>query len=339
MAEDIKIVDNSVEMDPNSDAFKAMLAGKPAPVEKKQEKVEVKADVKDVVKDPVKESPSSGETEPKDEPEGDAEETADTLKKQIAGLKAELTKRKGQHEKVEKLEKDLSSLQAELKASQSKGEQTEEQKLAEAVSKLDHDAIIEKRIEFEDELADGRANLKLAERDGDVEAQKVASNQILRARKVLKALDKGREELAKRTQDAEAGEKDFTKKLTAEVDGIFADALELHPSLKDTESPLFKAGDAEFRKRPLLMKAMGQSMGELVSLAYAILRNPELVGGKSTKAAEVRKDLVKNLDEGISKAFHKGGGAAGTKATPNYAEVAETDMASFEKMVAKAKGQ
>lgn len=329
MAEE-KVV--QAEMDPTGDEFKNMLAGVQAGKQASKEEPEKKPDVK------VDTSVSSAEDKkepPKDE--GDAEETAETLKKQIGGLKAELTKRKGQHDKVTELEGQIKELQGQLKQADP---QTDEQKLQAAIAKLSKDELLDKSVEFQDDLADGRAALKLAERDQDAAGVKDAQQQINRAKNILKALEKGREDLARRTQDAQAGEKDFKKNLTTEVDSIFKDALELHPSLKDDESPLFKAGDAEFRKRPHLMRALGQNMGELVSLAYAILRNPELAGGaKATPKAEaVRKDLIKNLDDATSKAFHKGGGSQGTKTAPNYAEVAESDPAAFEKLVNKVKG-
>ena len=345
MADENKVA-QAADMDPEGDAFKQMLAGvqagkvekpvaKPAEKTEKTEKVAekvVETDVKD------KADPSSGktaekETESDKEIEGDAEETADTLKKQIAGLKAELTKRKGKHEQVEQLSKELDAAKAELKKHEAADPDA---KLNAAVAKLSADELTEERIKFQERQADAYADLKIAKRDGDTEAQQHAADRILENRKVLAAIEKGRKELAERQKTAAAGEKDFTEKLTKEVEDIFKDALELHPSLKDENSALFKAGDAEFRKRPVLMQAMGQSMGELVSLAYAILRNPELVSG--VKAQDVRKDLTKQLDEKLSKSFVKGGGSQGTKVAPNYSEVAETNMAEFEKIVAKAKG-
>ena len=335
MAEE-KIV--SAEMDPESETFKQMLAGikpKDAPAEK-VEKTVVKADVK-----PGPE-PSSGKdtTVAKDKAEPD-DESPEALKAKIKGLEMEVGRRKGQHDRVEKLETEI----ADLKKRQTEPvDDSPDARLKAAIAKLDSDGIIEKKVEWEEEQSDARIALRLSEKDGDVKGQQEATQRIVNARKVLKALEQGRIALDKSTQKAETSEKEFVRSLEGEVDGIVKDAYELYPDIKNPDSELFKAGDAEFRKRPHLMKAMGQTMGELVSLAYAILRNPELVATKGGKPAEnVRKDLMKNLDETTSKAFLKGGGSTGTKPSPvNYSELVQTGttgVADFEKLVARVKGE
>ena len=329
------------DMDPEGEDFKKMLAGVQTDkvVGKKEVKSEPKSDVKPTDKVDTKLS-SDKEGEDKT-PEGDAEETADTLKKQIGGLKAELTKRKGQHDKVEELERQLNTLQAELKGRKEASPETDpDVKLKASIAKLTEDELLDEKLIWNERQADARASLRIAQRESDTEAAEKATTELAATRKVLKAIEIGSKELATRKESEAAGEKDMTEKLTKEVDMLFNDAYEALPQLTDKESPLFKAGDAEFRKRPVLMKAMGQGMGELVSLAYAILRNPELVAkaGDEKKAEDVRKDLVNSLDEKISKSFVKSGGSQGTKSAPNYAEVAETNPAEFEKLVNKAKG-
>jgi hypothetical protein len=339
MAEE-KIV--SAEMDPESETFKQMLAGikpKDAPAEK-VEKTVVKADVKP---DP---EPSSGKdtTVAKDKAEPD-DESPEALKAKIKGLEMEVGRRKGQHDRVEKLETEI----ADLKKRQTEPvDDSPDARLKAAIAKLDSDGIIEKKVEWEEEQSDARIALRLSEKDGDVKGQQEATQRIVNARKVLKALEVGRITLDTSTRKAEISEKEFVSNLESEVGGLINNAYEHFPDIRNTDSALFKAGDAEFRKRPHLMKAMGPTMGELVSLAYAILRNPELVASKgtakeTTPAQTARKDLLHNLDEATSKAFLKGGGATGTKQTPvDYGQLVQTGttgVADFEKLVSKVKGE
>ena len=330
----------SAEMDPGSDAVKQMLAG----IKPSVEKVE-KSEVKPKGETDVKSTPESSSDKETPDAKQDVpveDESPEALKAKIKGLEAEVGRRKGQHSKVEQLETEIAQMREDLKKREPVDD-SPDAKLKAAILKLDEDGLIEKQVEWQEEQVDARTALRLAERDGDTKAQQEATQRIVNARKVLKALEVGRTALSQRKQSSETSEKEFVKSLESEVESIVKDAYELYPDIKDPNSALFKAGDAEFRKRPHLTKAMGQTMGELVSLAYAILRNPALVqkAGETGKPAEkVRKDLLSNLDEATSKAFLKGGGAPTTKTTPNYAESVETPdgLAGFEKLVAKAKG-
>jgi hypothetical protein len=318
------IIDSSAEMDPNSEQFAKMLAGSPPQA--------------DTGGKPNGSSPEPQSTEKAAEPDAKEGPSIEELQAKIKGLEAELGRRKGNADKIAQLESELEKVKAQREQTESGDDAS---RLASAIERLSTDALLEKKTEFMDEMADARADLKAAEREGDLKVQQEAAMRILRARKIIVQLDKALIGRNKAELDKATTEAATLKKLKEQSDSLITDAYEMLPDLmKDgkpnEQSEVWKAGDAEFRKRPELMASLGP-FGELVSLAYALLKNPSLIpGGK----ADTRKELLTELENKTSKAFIKGSAAPTKKeAVPDYETMVGTPegRAAFEKAVEAAK--
>ena len=323
-------VDGGQLMDPNGDAFQAMLL---AAKEKGEASLSIKQDVsaEESGKGVVKESPSSKSKEP-DTTDTDNEEDLDTLKNSIRGLKAELSRVRGQRTSSEseasELKERLARMEGRLEeiktSSQSVSAQT-------SLKRLDDNKLIEMDTAYEDELADARAVARLAERDGDTDTIAKANQRISQARSMRNLI---KTELAARTETKAVQRKSASEEesaLSGELESLFTDVYAAAPELADKNSEIWKAGQAEYRKLPTLTKKLGP-LGELIATAAAIAKNPNLVSKKATEK------VLDEIEKVADKAFQKGGTAprTGTKQS-NFNITNAKDVADFEEMVRNIK--
>lgn len=320
-------VDGGQLMDPSGEAFQSMLQ---AAKEKAETNLSVKQDTS--TEEPEtgvkKESPS---TEPKADDTEDTDDL-DTLKNSIRGLKAELSRVRGQRTdsatEASELKERLARMEGrldELKSSK------QSDSALDSVKRLNDEKLLELDTAYEDELADARAVARLAERDGDTEGVAKANQRISQARQ-MRTLLKG--ELTRRgeqraSQSKSASEEEAT--LNTELETLFTDVYKVAPELSDKNSEIWKAGQAEYRKLPALTKKLGP-LGELIATAAAIAKNPQLLSKKATE--KVLDDIEKITD----KAFQKGGTApkAGSKSS-NFTLNNAADVADFEAQVRAVK--
>lgn len=320
-------VDGGQLMDPNGDAFQSMLQ---AAKEKAETNLSVKQDtsVEELETGVKKESPS---TESKVD---DTEDTndLDTLKNSIRGLKAELSRVRGQRTdsatEASELKERLARMEGrldELKSSK------QSDSALDSVKRLNDEKLLELDTAYEDELADARAVARLAERDNDTEGVAKANQRISQARQMRTLL---KAELTRRgeqraSQSKSASEEEAT--LNTELETLFTDVYKVAPELSDKNSEIWKAGQAEYRKLPALTKKLGP-LGELIATAAAIAKNPQLLSKKATE--KVLDDIEKITD----KAFQKGGTApkAGSKSS-NFTLNNAADVADFEAQVRAVK--
>lgn len=320
-------IDGGQLMDPSGEAFQSMLQ---AAKEKAETNLSVKQDTS--TEEPEtgvkKESPS---TEPKADDTEDTDDL-DTLKNSIRGLKAELSRVRGQRTdsatEASELKERLARMEGrldELKSSK------QSDSALDSVKRLNDEKLLELDTAYEDELADARAVARLAERDGDTEGVAKANQRISQARQ-MRTLLKG--ELTRRgeqraSQSKSASEEEAT--LNTELETLFTDVYKVAPELSDKNSEIWKAGQAEYRKLPALTKKLGP-LGELIATAAAIAKNPQLLSKKATE--KVLDDIEKITD----KAFQKGGTApkAGSKSS-NFTLNNAADVADFEAQVRAVK--
>lgn len=316
-----EIVDNSPEMDLGSQEFKDMLSSV-APEPKVEEGVKEKDTPSPVVSE-------KGEVEKQDD-------SPDALKAQIRGLKAELTRRSGNADKVGELESQLQDLQEQLKVVQAQPK-PQPDSLAEAISKLDDKGVIAKLTDWQDELAAARAKYERAEENGDTAKLELAQQRITHAKRVLSALNE--ETQARQERKAQQAEEARSEASTIneELVDMYEAVNEVFPDFQDPESELWKAGNDEFNKHPKLMARMGPA-GELVAAALAIVRNPKLAPGKGNAAA--RRDVLSKIDKGLSKALAGGAASPSTGRTVDWGAAVSTgdNLAQFNATVDKIKG-
>lgn len=322
-------IEGSQLMDLNGEAFQSMLQ---SAKEKGETSLSIKPNVSAVEseKGVVKESPS---TEPKVDAEVDTDtDDLDTLRNSIRGLKAELSRVRGQRSHSETEASDLKERLARMEGrmEELKGS-TQSTSAQDSLKKLGEDKLLDLDTAYEDELADARAVARLAERDGDTDGVVKANQRINQARQ-MRTLIKA--ETARRVEDRAVAKKSASEEevtLSTELETLFTDVYKAAPELADKNSEIWKAGQAEYRKLPTLTKKLGP-LGELIATASAIAKNPHLLSKKATE--KVLSDI-----EGITdKAFQKGGTAPKTGAkTSNYSLNSMKDVTDFEEMVRNVK--
>lgn len=328
----MEIVDNAPEMDVTSPEFTDMLA-KIAP--KGDPKPEVKETKTDVKPEDTASSAKVDETkEDTTEAEDDTDETPDKLKARIRGLQAELTRRKGNAEKVSELEVKLAKVEGQLESA-SRNPKEQENTIDAALKKLDDKGLIEKKVDWNDELTDARTRYASAEERGDNAAMEKQASRILYAKKVLSAIEFETSDRRERKQTEAEQLRDSQSKVKAELDGMYEALTENFPDFNNKESELWKAGDAAYRANPEIMKRMGPA-GEVVAAALAILQNPQLVGQRSE--AEARQDVVSKLEKGIKRSLQAGASSptTGRMVTPRIDS--GEGLAKFNEMVDRIKG-
>lgn len=331
----MEIQDSSPEMDLTNPAqFEELVAKakttKADPVEEKP-KDEPKTDVKE-----TKEASSAPEPEEEVEPvDGEeTEETPDKLKARIRGLQAELTRRKGNAEKVNELEVQLSRVQGQLEQL-NRAPKSNETALEDAIKKLDDRALVSKQTDWDDELADARARYAQAEDRGDEKAMERHGSRINYAKKVLSAIRVESLERVERKQQTADAVKDEQAKVKTELDSMYSVLTESYPDFQDNTSELWKAGDAEYKAHPEIMKRLGAA-GEIVAAAMAVLKNPNLV--TQTTESSARREVVNKLEAGVKKALRSGASSPTTGRTVVPQVSTGEGLAKFNEMVDRIKG-
>jgi len=323
-------IDGGTLMDPNSTAFQTMLQ---AAKEKGESNLAIKPDTSAAESETgvSKESPST-ETKVDDKPADDDTDDLDTLKNSIRGLKAELSRVRGQRSSSESEASDLKERLARMEGrlEEIKGSQ-QSTSAQDSLKRLDETKLLDMDTAYEDELADARAVARLAERDGDTDGVAKANQRIQQARQ-MRTLIKA--EVARRTDERVQTRKTASEEETAlsgELETLFTDMYKTAPELADKNSELWKAGQAEYRKLPTLTKKLGP-LGELIATAAAIAKNPNLL---SKRAAD---KLLSDIEQVAEKSFQKGGTApkAGVRTGPISINNSK-DVADFEEMVRNIK--
>ena len=325
MAKEVEIVEGGQLMDPSSDAFNAMLAQAQT---RSEEALTVKEDTTTTeevtdVKEPDEESSSTSPPV--------IEETPETLKAKLAGLQAELTRvrkqKSGGEGETNTLRETLANLEGQVKVLR---EQKTATTLQDKVAALSDEQVQENETLWQDELMDARVLVRMAERDNDPEGITKANARIDIAKKMQKLYNQEQSSrLALRSEQTKA-QGELKSTLATEVDTLFKNTYESIPELKDPESEIWKAGQAEFKRYPALMKQLGP-LGEMMAVASAVARNPGLV---SKKAAA---KLLGNLEDVADKTFLKGGTAPRVSVTKPTSVNSQKDLSDFEAQVAAIK--
>jgi len=318
------IQDNSPEMpldDPRVAEFLAKAEGREA---------EPQPDKKEGVKPKPAASPAQVKAEDgADGEEEGADETPEQLKAKIKGLTAELSRRQGNSAKVEQLETELEAVKAKLN-------QPVSNKFAWIV-KLDDDALASKQTDWDDELADARAKYGRAEEAGDERAMERQGHRILQAKETLSAFRKETLDRTKRNQEEANAFNKEAQAIQSEIDEMHDAVAEAYPEMLTKGSEQWEAANKEFVEHPKLMKQLGP-FGEIVAIAMAHIRNPEL-GGKSAASA-VRKEVLGRLDKGIKRSLSTGASAPSTQRSVDYTGAINDaeSLAKFNQMIDKFKG-
>lgn len=293
-------------------------------VEEIAEKVKEKSEADDTdVKQ--KKAPSSGESDEDKEVEDE-----DELRTQVNALQKELARvRKNKNESTEEvqgLREQLAKVQGQLEVL------VQGNKSSNKMADYSDAQLVRGQTEWEDELLESRQELHDARKGDDKAALAEAQKKVTIAKQTLDAIRQELLDRTKRSSAEQAKTQGEANKIVEEVVDLYDTAYETFPELKDKDSEIWQAGNEEYMARPSLMKQLGP-LGELVAIAVAISKNPELVGGKA-KAKAVRKDLLEEINDKAEAALLKGGGKAKGKSVTNFADLGDQD---FERVVSKIK--
>lgn len=317
---DEAIVDNSSELafdDPAIVEFLAKAQGTSTP----ESKPETKPDVKP--------KPAASSAAPSDKAESAEPETPEDLKAQIKGLQAELSRRRGNSERVEALEQELQTMKSKLDAPASNEFAW--------IKKLDEDDIVSKQTDWDDELADARARYARAEENGDERALEKHGHRILQAKRVLSAFRKETQDRTKQAMQSQQDQQSEFETIRSEITDMQETVNTLVPDVLVRDSEAWLAGKEEYDSHPVLMKQLGP-LGEVVACAMAILRNPDLASKKSSSSA--RKDVIGSLEKSVKKALVTGASTSHTPRNVDYSGAISSgdDLAKFNAMIDKIKG-
>lgn len=313
MAND-NIVDNAQEVSLDDPALQVLLNRDTGAAPKQQETGEKKA---------ASPAASAGEQDTNEDTD-----PVKALEAQVEGLKAELSRRRGNSERVEVLEQQLEELRIQAK----KGAENDAYAW---VMKLDDDDLVSKQTDWEDELADARARYGRAEEAGDEKSLERHGQRILVAKKTLAAFRKeGLARVTRRQKEAVDTENEVNS-IQEEITSMHSAVTEAYPDLLKQDTPLWKAGDQEFRSHPALMKRLGP-LGEVVAAAMAIVKNPTLVQAKGVAAG--RKTVIDGLEKAVKSQLSTGASAPRVNAAPEINIDSQEGLARFEAMIAKLKG-
>ena len=275
----------------------------------------------DKVIDNDDETPSPGESESDDPKE---------LKTKLAALTKELTRvRKGKSEssaEVQEVREQLANLQGQLDV-MSKGKPADEA-ATNGLAKYTDDQLLQGQTEWEDLQVTARGLMTQARKDQDEDAYEKAAQKLNTAKATLTGIRKELHERTKRVGSEQARAQSEASDLVQEITGLYENAYETLPDLKDKDSDLWKAGNEVYNRHPKLMKQLGP-MAELVATSIALSENPKLLpAGKSNK--EARKDLLKEINDKVDKSLIKG------SSTPNKKTVTDFNAMpkdQFEKLI------
>lgn len=266
-------------------------------------------------------------------PEGSEGEDPKELQAKVDALTKELNRvRKGKAEssaEVQELREQLASFKGQLEV-MSKGQTstTEEPRLA----KYSDKELLQGQTEWEDALYHARDAKRRARSENDEEAYNKAARSEGTAKATLESIRTELLERTKRVASEQAKAQSETDDLVTEIAGLYEDAYDVLPELKDKDSEVWKAGNEEYNRHPKLMKQLGP-MAELVATALALTKNPKLLpGGKEVK--EARKELLSEINAQAEKSLLKGKGTPSKKGTPDFDAMPKAD---FEAMIHKLK--
>ena len=313
-----EIVDNSPELDLNDPKTQEILQG----VTGEDKGVKEEAKVSPALEPEVKRGEEAAEGE------GDVEH----LKSQIRGLKAELTRRSGNAERVEDLESRLA--QAEQKLAETPKPTADP--ITEAIRKLDDRALIDKQTDWEDELAAARAKYERADETQNTESMRAAGERIAHAKRVLSALKSEASDRVERRSTERNQLQQEAEQINGELSEMYESVSEAFPDFTNQDSELWKAGNEEFLAHPALMRRLGAA-GEVVAAALAVVKNPQLTKGTS---AQARREVISKIDKGFGKALQAGTSSPNFSRNTDYAAaIADGEgLDKFNKMIDKIKG-
>jgi hypothetical protein len=337
---DVSIVESTVPlMDPAGETFQAMLKQSQEAAVAKLAKTPDTSMTEAEPDKPDKPEAAKKEVDEPDEDEPDKEEIPGddigNLKRKVSGLQAELTRtrkqKSGSAEEVALLRERMADTEGQLKVlRENKTTSTIEDKL----SKLTDDQLADNKIAWEDEHVDARLVARLAEKENDPTAIKEANARIAAARQALKLYENEGKRRDKAEAASGANAKDEQAGMATEIETLFTDLYTAAPDLQDKTSTIWKAGQKEYSALPRLTKALGP-LGELIAVATAIAKNPQLIG-KKVISAETGK-VLEAIEKGADKAFQKGGAAPSVSFKPVTSINSQADLSSFEEQVRNIK--
>ena len=334
-------------MDPAGQEFQDMLtAAKTAAVEKlagKDDTSMVEKDVDDkasstTAKDEtLKPKTVDKEADEQLEPEEVPGDDIGNLKNKVSGLQAELSrvrKKSGSAtEEAQSLKERIADMEGQLKVLRENKTTTS---LDEKIAQLTDKQVSTNRRMWEDELIDARVEARQAVKDNDPDLVKQANARIAAANDMLERYDLEKDRRADLKVKGKASEEDEKAAVSKDLTALFEEVAQAAPDIFTKDTPIWKAGKAEYDKLPALMKQLGP-LGEMVAAAAAIAKHPELVGKKV--ADKVINNMVDNIERVADKAFNKGGTAPSQGSKPFTTTINnQTDLSNFEAQVRQVKG-
>lgn len=284
------------------------------------------------VETPTEKSGESKDTKPTPSPGESVDEDPKELQAKLEALTKELTRvRKGKTEsgaEVQVVREQLANLQGQLdtllktKSPDTTGE--------DRLTKYTDEQLLQGQTEWEDELYEQRDAQRRARTENDDVAYTKAARNLGVAKSTLVSIRKELLERTKRVGAEQAKTQSETSELVQEITGLYENAYEALPDLKDKDSELWQAGNEIFNRHPKLMKQLGP-LAELVATALALSEKPSLVpGGGTTKVKEARKELLTEINAQAEKSLLKGKGAPNKKSVPDFGAMPRNQ---FEKMI------
>jgi hypothetical protein len=299
-------------MDPQGEEFQSILASlaqdqdEPSPVSQPKG---VEADASD-------EKPGSS-SEPTDETNDPAE-----LKRQVSALKKELARRTRERDDVASLRAELEAMKAKL-AERESGKESRNQTFT-------TERLVELQGDWEDERLAAAIAVRDAQATGDHAQIEAAQARLAKAKQQLSLI---RAELQRRQAEeveTKQAAKTVQERAITQATELVADIVAQYPDITDKSSPIFKAAEKIWNDNREFLAPLGAA-GDIVAVAAAIVKQPDLLGAKV--AAKARKELVSTLDQAASTALTKGAKASGASAPANF-EALLTEPGGFAKFEA-----
>ena len=258
------------------------------------------------------------------------------LQAKLDALTKELNRvRKGKAEssaEVQEVREQLANLKGQLEV-MSKGKSSEDSGDT-RLAKYTDEQLLQGQTEWEDSLYEERMAARQARVDNDEPAYNKAKRSEGVAKTTLNSIRKELLERSKRVGAEQAKAQTDANELVQEIAGLYEEAYDAFPDLKEKGSDIWNAGNEVYNRHPKLMKQLGP-MAELVATALAITENPKLIpGGGAAKVKEARKDLLTEINAQAEKSFIKGKGTPNKKVVPDFAAMPARD---FEGLIHKLK--
>lgn len=269
-------------------------------------------------------------------PEESEDDDPKELQAKLDALTKELNRvRKGKAEssaEVQEVREQLANLKGQLEV-MSKGKSSEESG-DNRLAKYTDEQLLQGQTEWEDTLYDERMAARQARTDNDESAYNKAKRSEGVAKTTLNSIRKELLERSKRVGAEQAKAQTEASELVTEIAGLYEEAYEAFPGLKEKGSDIWNAGNEVYNRHPKLMKQLGP-MAELVATALAITENPKLIpGGGASKVKEARKDLLTEINAQAEKSFIKGKGTPNKKGVTDFAAMPARE---FEGLIHKLK--